>query len=161
MWTILCGQSCVDNLVWTILFGQCCVDSIVIIKNKAAAAAAAFYLGESSFWENLTKRCFCRKILPNIWENHHFGRIWLKGVSVGKFSQKFGRIVNLGELTERCVSVGKFSQIFGRIFTISPKYLGESSLFLPKIWENLHNFSQIFGRIQCSSAVAAAAGMLL
>ena len=51
------------------------MDSIVIIENKAAAAAAAFYLGESSFWENLIKRRFCRKILPNIWENREFGRI--------------------------------------------------------------------------------------
>ena len=97
-------------------------DKKVFLQNNSLK-----YLGESSFWENLTKRCFCRKILSNIWENREFGRI--------------DRDVSLQEN--------------------SPKYLGEFSPFLPNIWENLHHFSQIFGRIQCSSAVAAAAGMLL
>ena len=126
-----------DN-VWT-MCGKCCVDSVMEYDNQKQRALQQ---QQQPFSQNL-------------------GELVVKSVSVGKFSQKFGRIVNLGELTERCVSVGKFSQIFGRIFTISPKYLGESSLFLPKIWENLHHFSQISGRIQCSSAVAAAAGMLL
>ena len=82
------------------------------------------YLGESSFWENLTKRCFCRKILPKIWENREFGRIDREMCLCRKI------LPNIWE------NFHHFSQIFGRIFIISPKNLGESSPFLPNIWEN-------------------------
>ena len=117
-----------------------------------------------NIWENHqfgridTKMCFCRKILPNIWENHEFERIDKEMCWQENSPKYLGESSFWENLTKRCFCRKILPKIwenreFGRIDREvslqenSPKYLGEFSPFLPNIWENLHYFSQKFGRI--------------